>query len=267
VERLKIQLGSLRAVPMTGKFGGATGNFNAHHAAFPDIDWPDFADRFLKDSLNISRQQTTTQIEHYDQLAAKFDAMRRIHTVLIDLCRDLWTYISMDYFKQAIKPGEVGSSAMPHKVNPIDFENAEGNLGMANAVLGHLSEKLPISRLQRDLTDSTVVRNIGLPFGYALIAVSSISRGLKKLVVNETAIKADLDKNWVVLAEAFQTILRREGHAKPYEALRDLTRTHETIDQDALYRFIDTLDVAPHVKEEMRNLSPFNYVGVQAKGV
>ncbi len=267
VERLKIQLESLRAVPMTGKFGGATGNFNAHHAAFPDIDWPDFADRFLKDSLNISRQQTTTQIEHYDQLAAKFDAMRRIHTVLIDLCRDLWTYISMDYFKQAIKPGEVGSSAMPHKVNPIDFENAEGNLGMANAVLGHLSEKLPISRLQRDLTDSTVVRNIGLPFGYALIAVSSISRGLKKLVVNETAIKADLDKNWVVLAEAFQTILRREGHAKPYEALRDLTRTHETIDQDALYRFIDTLDVAPHVKEEMRNLSPFNYVGVQAKGV
>lgn len=264
-ERLRVQSDAMRRIPISGKFGGATGNFNAHHVAFPGVDWPNFADKFLYDRLNIERQQTTTQIEHYDQLAARFDAMKRINTILIDLCRDVWTYISMDYFKQKIKAGEVGSSAMPHKVNPIDFENAEGNLGLANAVLEHLAAKLPISRLQRDLTDSTVLRNVGLPFGYGIIALKSISRGLDKLVVNEAAIKADLDANWAVVAEAVQTILRREGHPKPYEALRDLTRTHDRIDQAALHQFIDTLEVSHSVKEELRQLTPYNYLGVQVQ--
>jgi adenylosuccinate lyase len=262
-ERLKTQLDQLRAIPISGKFGGATGNFNAHHAAFPEVDWVAFANDFLYAKLNIERQQTTTQIEHYDQMAAKFDAMKRINTILIDLCRDIWTYVSMDYFKQAIKPGEVGSSAMPHKVNPIDFENAEGNLGIANALLEHLAAKLPVSRLQRDLTDSTVLRNIGLPFGYALIAVKSIEKGLGKLQLNEAAIKRDLDQNWSVVAEAIQTVLRREGYDRPYEALRDLTRTNEEINQKSLHQFIEGLSVSEDVKAELKAITPFNYLGIQ----
>lgn len=261
-ERLTKQLERLKAIPVSGKFGGATGNFNAHFVAFPETDWVAFANTFLSENLGIERQQTTTQIEHYDELAAKFDAMRRINTIFIDFARDIWTYVSMNYFKQAIKAGEVGSSAMPHKVNPIDFENAEGNLGLANAVLGFLSEKLPISRLQRDLTDSTVLRNVGLPFGYGLIAIKSLERGIGKLLLNEDAIARDLEDNWSVVAEAIQTVLRREGYPKPYEALRDLTRTNAVINKDSLHSFIDTLDVSDSVKTELKNISPYNYTGI-----
>ena len=265
-ERLKAQMDSLREIPIYGKFGGATGNFNAHHVAFPKIDWVSFANEFLYEGLGIQRLKTTTQIEHYDQLAARFDAMKRINTILIDLCRDIWHYVSLDYFKQAIKKGEVGSSAMPHKVNPIDFENAEGNLGLASAILEHLAGKLPISRLQRDLTDSTVLRNVGMPFGYSLVAFTSMEKGLNKLVLNEPALKADLDKNWSVVAEAIQTILRREGYEKPYEALRDLTRTHKVLDMESLHTYIDTLEVSDQVKAELKEITPFNYLGVQLVG-
>ncbi len=261
-ERLRIQLDGLDDIPISGKFGGATGNFNAHKVAYPDIDWAAFAHGFLRDSLGIQRQAVTTQIEHYDQLAARFDALKRVHTILIDLCRDMWSYISMNYFKQAIKAGEVGSSAMPHKVNPIDFENAEGNLGMANAILEHLSAKLPVSRLQRDLTDSTVLRNVGVPFGHSLIAMASISKGLGKLLLNEEALEADLEANWAVVAEAVQTVLRREGYPKPYEALRDLTRTNAVINKDSLHQFIDTLAVSDAVKTELKSFSPQNYTGI-----
>jgi adenylosuccinate lyase len=263
VERLNTQAEALKNIPVCGKFGGATGNFNAHYVAFPEIDWVKFSNDFLKDRLGITRLQTTTQIEHYDQLAARFDALKRINTILIDLCRDIWHYISLDYFKQSIKKGEVGSSAMPHKVNPIDFENAEGNLGLANAVLEHLSAKLPISRLQRDLTDSTVLRNIGMPFGYSLVAMASLKKGLGKLLLNEQSFLADLDKNWSVAAEAIQTILRREGYEKPYEALRDLTRTNDTINRESLHAFIDRLDVNDKVKNELKKITPFNYLGIQ----
>jgi len=261
-ERLGVQLEALKAIPISGKLGGATGNFNAHAVAYPDIDWIAFANSFLTKELGIARQQTTTQIEHYDQLAARFDAMRRIHTILIDFCRDIWTYISMNYFKQAIKAGEVGSSAMPHKVNPIDFENAEGNLGLANALLEHLSGKLPVSRLQRDLTDSTVLRNVGLPFGFGLIAMKSMRKGLDKLLLNQTAIDADLEANWSVVAEAIQTVLRREGYPKPYEALRDLTRTNAHINRESLHAFIDGLDVGEDIRAELKVISPFNYTGI-----
>ncbi len=263
VERLRTQAAGLKSIPVCGKFGGATGNFNAHFVAFPKIDWVTFSNDFLANRLGIERLQTTTQIEHYDQLAARFDAFKRINTILIDLCRDIWQYVSLDYFKQSIKKGEVGSSAMPHKVNPIDFENAEGNLGLANAVLEHLSAKLPISRLQRDLTDSTVLRNIGMPFGYSLVALHSLKKGLGKLLLNEEAFQADLDKNWSVAAEAIQTILRREGYEKPYEALRDLTRTNETINRESLHAFIDRLNVNEAVKNELKEITPFNYLGIQ----
>jgi len=263
VERLKTQAEGLKTIPVCGKFGGATGNFNAHFVAFPEIDWVAFSNDFLQKKLGITRLQTTTQIEHYDQLAARFDALKRINTILIDLCRDIWHYVSLDYFKQSIKKGEVGSSAMPHKVNPIDFENAEGNLGLANAVLEHLSSKLPISRLQRDLTDSTVLRNIGMPFGHSLVALSSLKKGLGKLLLNEESFRADLDKNWSVAAEAIQTVLRREGYEKPYEALRDLTRTNETINRESLHAFIDRLDVNDQVKKELKEITPFNYLGIQ----
>jgi adenylosuccinate lyase len=263
VERLNIQLNRLNSIPVSGKFGGATGNFNAHHIAFPEINWVDFANEFLRDKLKIERQQTTTQIEHYDEMAARFDAMKRINTILIDFSRDIWAYVSMNYFKQKIKAGEVGSSAMPHKVNPIDFENAEGNLGLANAVLEHLSGKLPISRLQRDLTDSTVLRNVGLPFGYGMIAISSLKKGIGKLLLNEAALQADLEQNWAVVAEAIQTVLRREGYPNPYEALRDLTRTNEVINQNSLHKFVDTLNVTDAIKTELKAISPFNYVGIQ----
>jgi adenylosuccinate lyase len=263
VERLRVQADGLKNIPVYGKFGGATGNFNAHFVAFPEIDWVKFSNSFLKNSLGIERLQTTTQIEHYDQLAARFDAFKRINTILMDLCRDIWHYVSLDYFKQSIKKGEVGSSAMPHKVNPIDFENAEGNLGLANAVLEHLSAKLPISRLQRDLTDSTVLRNIGMPFGYSLVALQSLKKGLGKLLLNEDAFLADLEKNWSVVAEAIQTVLRREGYEKPYEALRDLTRTNETINRESLHAFIDRLKINDNVKNELKEITPFNYLGIQ----
>jgi adenylosuccinate lyase len=262
-ERLKTQLDAFEAIPVSGKFGGATGNFNAHYVAFPEVDWVTFANRFLKEKLGIERQQTTTQIEHYDQLAARLDALKRINNILIDFCRDIWTYVSMNYFKQAIKSGEVGSSAMPHKVNPIDFENAEGNLGIANALLEHLSAKLPISRLQRDLTDSTVLRNIGVPMGHGLIALASLEKGISKLLLNEEALHDDLEANWNVVAEAIQTVLRREGYPKPYEALRDLTRTNAEINADLLHRFIDTLEVNDGVKTELKRISPHNYLGIQ----
>jgi adenylosuccinate lyase len=262
-ERLKVQIDAFEAIPVSGKFGGATGNFNAHHVAFPEVDWIKFANRFLKDKLGIERQQTTTQIEHYDQLAARFDALKRTNNVLVDFCRDIWAYISVNYFKQAIKAGEVGSSAMPHKVNPIDFENAEGNFGLANAILEHLSGKLPISRLQRDLTDSTVLRNIGVPLGHGLVALASLEKGMGKLLLNEDALRSDLDANWNVVAEAIQTILRREGHPKPYEALRDLTRTNAEINKDSLHTFIDTLKVSESIKAELKGISPHNYLGIQ----
>jgi len=262
VERLKNQLAMLEAVPFSAKFGGATGNFNAHHVAFPKTDWNKFADSFVNTTLGLSRSHFTTQIEHYDHLAAYCDGLKRINTVLIDLCRDLWTYISMDYFKQKLKAGEVGSSAMPHKVNPIDFENAEGNLGVSSALLEHLSGKLPVSRLQRDLTDSTVLRNIGVPLSHALISYKSIVRGLDKLILNEQALKKDLEKNWAVVAEAIQTILRREGYPKPYEALKDLTRTNAEINQESMHAFIDGLKISTEIKEELKKITPQNYTGI-----
>lgn len=260
-ERLSLQIKSLKTIPVTCKFGGATGNMNAHNIAFPAIDWVAFSNRFTETSLGLSRQQTTTQIEHYDDLAALFDNLARINTILIDLSRDIWSYVSLDYFKQVIVKGEIGSSAMPHKVNPIDFENAEGNLGMANALLGFLSSKLPVSRLQRDLTDSTVTRNIGVAMAHSLIAYKSLSKGFSKLKVNREKIHADLEDNWVVVSEAIQTILRREGYPKPYEALLGLTRTGDKITGEMMNRFIDTLDVSNEVKAELKAITPFNYTG------
>jgi adenylosuccinate lyase len=262
VERLNRQLALLDAVPFTAKFGGATGNFNAHAVAYPEVDWFAFADRFLRGQLGLVRSRNTTQIEHYDNLAAFCDNLKRINTILIDLAQDVWSYISLDYFKQQIKAGEIGSSAMPHKVNPIDFENAEGNLGVANALFAHLAAKLPISRLQRDLTDSTVTRNIGVPLGHTLIALKSLLRGLNKLILNEEMIRRDLCNNWAVVAEAIQTVLRREGYPEPYEALKDLTRTHTRIDQGAITDFIQRLDVADVVKTELLGITPENYIGV-----
>lgn len=262
VERLEKQLAMLHAIAIPAKFGGATGNFNAHHAAYPSIDWVAFANRFVGDTLGLSRSQYTTQIEHYDNLAAIFDCMKRIDTILVDLSRDMWTYISMEYFKQRIKAGEVGSSAMPHKVNPIDFENAEGNFGIANAIFEHLSSKLPVSRLQRDLTDSTVLRNIGVPVAHAVIALQSLMKGLGKVILNREALDRDLEQNWAVVAEGIQTILRREGYPKPYEALKALTRTNTHISREAIAAFIETLDVAETVKQELRALSPATYTGV-----
>ncbi len=261
VERLEKQLALLKIVPFSAKFGGATGNFNAHKAAYPQVNWVDFANSFVNGTLGLSRSQTTTQIEHYDNLAATFDALKRLNNILIDLCRDVWTYISMGYFKQKIKEGEVGSSAMPHKVNPIDFENAEGNLGIANALLEHLAAKLPVSRLQRDLTDSTVLRNIGVPLGHIMVAYASILKGLNKLIINELSINADLEDNWAVVAEGIQTILRREGYPKPYEALKALTRTNEAITQQSISQFIDELNISESVKAELRALTPQGYTG------
>lgn len=265
VERLGKQLAQLKAIPFPAKFGGATGNFNAHSVAYPDIDWVAFANRFVNGTLGLDRSQFTTQIEHYDNLAALFDAFKRINTILVDLSRDMWTYISMEYFKQKIKAGEVGSSAMPHKVNPIDFENAEGNLGMANAIFEHLAAKLPVSRLQRDLTDSTVLRNIGVPVAHTLIAVSSLMKGLGKLIINREAIDRDLDDNWAVVAEGIQTILRREKYPNPYEALKALTRTNKGITQADIAAFIDGLDVPEPVKQELRALTPHTYIGIFAE--
>ncbi len=262
VERLTIQLNQLRQIPFSAKFGGATGNMNAHHVAFPQHNWVDFANNFVQQSLGLSRSQTTTQIEHYDNLAALFDCLKRINTILIDLDRDMWTYISMEYFKQKLKEGEVGSSAMPHKVNPIDFENSEGNLGIANAIYEHLSAKLPISRLQRDLTDSTVLRNIGVPIGHALLGLKSTLVGLDKLLLNEVALVQDLEKNWAVVAEAIQTILRREGFPKPYEALKGLTRKNELVTQQTVHAFIDTLEISGNLKSELKQITPSNYTGV-----
>ncbi|MGE0076292.1 MAG: adenylosuccinate lyase [Bacteroidales bacterium] len=263
VERIEIQLNQLKNIPYSAKFGGATGNLNAHFVAYPTIDWVKFANNFVNISLNLNRSQTTTQIEHYDNLAALFDATKRINTILIDLSRDIWTYVSMEYFKQKIKQGEVGSSAMPHKVNPIDFENAEGNLGLANAILEHLSAKLPISRLQRDLTDSTVMRNIGVPYAHSIIALKSLQKGFDKLIINNTAINADLENNWMVIAEAIQTILRREGYPNPYEALKELTRTNKSITQDDFVSFVNGLKVSDNVRQELKNITPMNYLGIK----
>jgi adenylosuccinate lyase len=262
VERLKTQIAQLAAIPYCAKFGGATGNFNAHQAAYPGVDWVDFADGFVNETLGLTRLRVTTQIEHYDNLAAFFDALRRINTIFTDLARDIWAYIAMDYFKQKIKAEEVGSSAMPHKVNPIDFENAEGNFGVANCLFVHLAQKLPISRLQRDLTDSTVSRNIGVPLAHALIGFKSLLRGLRKLVLNREAIRADLEDNWAVVAEGVQTVLRREGYPQPYEALKALTRTHAKIDRRLMTEFIRSLKVSEKVKEELLQLTPENYVGI-----
>ena len=262
VERIEKQLELLKTIPFNAKFGGATGNFNAHHVAFPKIDWKKFANNFTASAFNLERQQTTTQIEHYDNLAALMNNISRINTILIDFSRDIWTYVSMDYFKQKIKKGEVGSSAMPHKVNPIDFENAEGNLDMANAIFGFLSSKLPISRLQRDLTDSTVLRNIGQPFAHTLIALASLNKGINKLLINEVTIAADLEKNWVVVSEAIQTILRREGYPNPYETLKELTRTNSAINAESIAIFIDTLDVNETIKSELKKITPSNYTGI-----
>ena len=261
VSRLESQLGQLRAVPVSGKFGGATGNFNAHRAAFPDVDWQSFAATFLRDTLGIEREPWTTQISNYDNFAALMDALRRINTIILDLDRDMWMYISMDYFKQRIREGEVGSSAMPHKVNPIDFENSEGNLGIANALLGHLATKLPVSRLQRDLTDSTVLRNIGVPLAHSLIAIASTEKGLGKLLLNRAAIDADLDAMWSVVAEGIQTILRREGYPNPYEALKALTRTNHAVTAQTISDFIDSLDVSGDVRARLHALTPRTYVG------
>ena len=262
VYRLKQQLNLLKAIPVSAKFGGATGNFNAHHVAYPEYDWKAFGNKFASESLGLQREEWTTQISNYDNLGAIFDGMKRINTILIDLNRDFWQYISMEYFKQKIKAGEVGSSAMPHKVNPIDFENAEGNLGIANAILEHLSTKLPISRLQRDLTDSTVLRNIGVPMAHIEIAFKSLLKGLGKLLLNEKALEADLDKCWAVVAEGIQTILRREGYPKPYEALKALTRTNAGITEQSIKDFIETLQVSDRVKEELRAITPHNYTGI-----
>ena len=259
--RLRAQLEQLKSVPHSAKFGGATGNFNAHTVAYPNGDWHTWGDNFVANYLGLSRSYPTTQIEHYDNLAAQFDAMKRINNIFIDFCRDVWTYVSMDYFKQKIKKGEVGSSAMPHKVNPIDFENAEGNLGLANALLEHLAAKLPISRLQRDLTDSTVLRNVGVPYGHLMIAIASMNKGLGKLLVNEAKIAADLEANWAVVAEAIQNILRREGYPKPYEALKELTRTNSAITAESISAFIDTLEVNDSIKAELKAITPSNYIG------
>ena len=261
VYRLTKQLELLKKVACSGKFGGATGNFNAHNVAYPEIDWTAFANKFLTEKLKIEREQYTTQISNYDNFAAVFDNLRRINNIVVDLDRDFWTYISMTYFKQKIKAGEVGSSAMPHKVNPIDFENSEGNLGIANAVLDHLSNKLPISRLQRDLTDSTVLRNIGVPLAHTIIAFKSTLKGLNKLIINKAAIEADLEDNWAVVAEAIQTILRREAYPNPYEALKALTRTNSKVTQASIAEFIDTLDISAELKEQLKQISPSNYTG------
>ncbi len=262
VERLEEQMRLLFNIPFAAKFGGATGNYNAHHVAYPQIDWKQFGSHFVEDNLGLHHSFPTTQIEHYDHFAAFFDALKRINTIIIDLDRDIWTYVSMEYFKQKIKAGEIGSSAMPHKVNPIDFENSEGNLGMANAIFEHLSAKLPLSRLQRDLTDSTVLRNIGVPMGHTLIAFESTLKGLNKLLLNEPKFHEDLDKNWAVVAEAIQTILRRESYPNPYEALKGLTRTNETIDKNAIHNFIKTLDVSDEIKAELMQITPSNFVGI-----
>jgi adenylosuccinate lyase len=262
VERLEEQMRLLFNVPFAAKFGGATGNYNAHHVAYPNTDWKKFGTDFVESTLGLHHSFPTTQIEHYDHFAAFFDALKRINTILIDLDRDIWTYVSMDYFKQKIKAGEIGSSAMPHKVNPIDFENSEGNLGIANAIFEHLSAKLPISRLQRDLTDSTVLRNIGVPMGHTLIAFEATLKGLNKLVLNEVKFEEDLEKNWAVVAEAIQTILRREGFPNPYEALKDLTRTNTIINKEAIHNFIQTLNVSDEIKVELMQISPSNYLGI-----
>ena len=262
VYRLEQQVKLLKATPVSAKFGGATGNFNAHHVAFPEYDWKVFGNKFVNEVLGLSREEWTTQISNYDNMAAIFDGMKRIDTILIDLCRDFWQYVSMEYFKQKIKAGEVGSSAMPHKVNPIDFENAEGNLGMANAILTHLATKLPISRLQRDLTDSTVLRNVGVPMAHVEIAFKSLTKGLGKLLLNEKALYRDLDNCWAVVAEGIQTILRREGYPKPYEALKALTRTNEDITAESISNFIDTLQVSDAVKAELKAITPHNYTGI-----
>ena len=261
-ERFKNQLSMLQTLPYNAKFGGATGNFNAHHVAYPEIDWVTFSNNFIK-GLGLKRSATTTQIEHYDSLSAIFDNLKRINTILIDFNRDMWTYISMDYFKQTIKEGEVGSSTMPHKINPIDFENAEGNLGVANALYDYLSSKLPVSRLQRDLTDSTVIRNIGVPIAHTLISIKSIVRGLNKLVLNEEKINADLENNWAVVAEAIQTILRREKFPNPYEQLKELTRVNKVIDKESIHSFIDKLKVSIEIKEELKKITPQNYTGIK----
>lgn len=262
VERMEIQYHQLLNVPYSAKFGGATGNFNAHVVAYPGIDWKAFGNAFVDGVLGLSRSQTTTQIEHYDNMAAFFDGMKRINTILIDLNRDMWTYISMEYFKQKIRKNEVGSSTMPHKVNPIDFENSEGNLGLANAILEHLAAKLPVSRMQRDLTDSTVLRNIGVPMAHTLLAIKSLLKGLDKLLLNQEKLKKDLDHNWAVVSEGIQTILRREGYPNPYEALKELTRTNTFIDAEAIRQFVGTLNVTEDVKKELNNITPFNYTGI-----
>ncbi|MGN7990637.1 adenylosuccinate lyase [Pedobacter sp. 22226] len=261
-ERLSIQVESLKAIPNSAKFGGATGNFNAHHIAYPQVNWVDFSNEFVNNTLGLTRAQHTTQIEHYDQFAAQCDALKRINNIIIDLDRDIWTYISKNYFKQKIKAGEIGSSAMPHKVNPIDFENAEGNAGIANALFEFFAAKLPISRLQRDLTDSTVLRNIGVPFGHTLIAINSTLRGLNKILLNEAALHADLDDNWAVVAEAIQTVLRRENFPNPYEALKELTRTNSKINAASIADFIEGLAISEEIKAQLRTISPFNYTGV-----
>ena len=265
-ERLELQKEMLLGIPFSAKFGGATGNFNAHFVAYPEIDWVRFSNNFVNETLGLNRSQTTTQIEHYDHAASLFDALKRINTILIDLDRDIWTYISMDYFKQKLKEGEIGSSAMPHKVNPIDFENSEGNLGIANALYAHLSVKLPISRLQRDLTDSTVLRTIGVPLGHSVIAFQSSLKGLDKLVLNEDAIAMELENNWAVVAEAIQTVLRREGFEKPYEALKGLTRTHDKVTKASVHAFIDTLEISATLKEELKKIGPSTYLGIQLVG-
>lgn len=262
IERLENQVELLIQIPFSAKFGGATGNFNAHHVAFPNKDWTKLANEFVEGTLGLQRQQYTTQIEHYDNLAAHFDAIKRINTILIDFCRDIWTYVSMDYFKQKTKKGEIGSSAMPHKVNPIDFENAEGNLGVANALFEHFAAKLPISRLQRDLTDSTVLRNIGVPFAHTILSLKSIEKGLDKLVLNKDRLIQDLDNNWAVVAEAIQTVLRRENYPKPYEALKELTRGQEGITKQSIHSFIEGLKVSATLKKELKKITPFNYTGV-----
>jgi adenylosuccinate lyase len=261
VERIAVQLVLLEQIPVTAKFGGATGNFNAHKVAFPEHDWKDIANRFVSDQLGLKRQVNTTQIEHYDNMSAVFHAFSRINTILIDYCRDIWMYVSLGYFKQKIKKGEVGSSAMPHKVNPIDFENAEGNLGLANAIFHHFSEKLPVSRLQRDLTDSTVLRNIGVPFSHTCVAYQSLVKGMDKLLINEKVIQQDLEDNWSVVAEAIQTVLRREGIPNPYEQLKDLTRKNEQVTKEDMHAFIDALDISEKLKAELKEITPFNYTG------
>ena len=262
VYRLEQQLALLKAVPISAKFGGATGNFNAHHVAYPEYDWRAFGNKFVSEVLGLKREEWTTQISNYDNLAAIFDGLKRINTILIDLNRDFWQYISMEYFKQKIKAGEIGSSAMPHKVNPIDFENAEGNLGIANAILEHLATKLPVSRLQRDLTDSTVLRNVGVPLAHIEIAFKSLTKGLGKLLLNENALSRDLNNCWAVVAEGIQTVLRREGYPKPYEALKALTRTNQTVTEQSIKEFIETLNVSDRIKDELRAITPHNYTGI-----